>query len=53
MWLKILKYAVVGARFLGLDQKVKQWVNNRLNGIEKRVKEVDQEISKTPEVDNG
>lgn len=45
MWLKILKYAVIVARATGFDEKVKSWVEARLNGIEKRVEEVDKEIS--------
>jgi hypothetical protein len=46
MWLKILKYAVIVARATGLDDKVKGWIENRLNGIEDRVVEVDTELRK-------
>lgn len=46
MWLKILKYAVIVARATGLDTKVKEWVGRRLDGIEDRVLEVDNELKK-------
>lgn len=49
MWLKILKYVVVGARMFGLDKKIKGWVAKRLSNVENRIKEVDLELDKTEE----
>lgn len=46
MWLKILKYTVIIGQALGFDKRLKDWVNNRLNGIEKRVKDVDEVMSR-------
>ena len=51
MWLKILKYAVIVARATGLDDKIRNWVEDRLNGIEDRVVEVDNELKKGDKTD--